>query len=390
MQINRRAITVGTTFFLAAATGHVMQNGETISARLRGADAPAAPVLASVTSTAATVTVTETPAPVPAPEPVGVPAPEVVEAPPAAVPEPAPAPATAEIVVAAVPAAPEPVAAPAPVRTASGLPDLPPVEPVALAADLRLAGRIGALDAGYTKTDTAADASYSVFGIACADPTLALEPSARGMMKMTLAAPCFANERVTVSHAGLVVAMATDPAGDLTMMLPALSTTARVDVRFASGDMVAATQTVSGLDALARVGVQWRGVDGFRLHAFENGAGFDMPGHVSAAAPRERTTADGGFLTVLGDPAVDHPLMAEVYTAPAGTVLSEVMVEAPVTEATCGRLLAGQALRMVPDAAATTETVSFAMPACDAVGDSVMLGLAPVAVPAVAMVTAGD
>ena len=37
MQIKRRAITVGTTFFLAAATGHVMQNGETISARLRGA-----------------------------------------------------------------------------------------------------------------------------------------------------------------------------------------------------------------------------------------------------------------------------------------------------------------------------------------------------------------
>lgn len=396
MQIKRRAITVGTTFFLAAATGHVMQNGETISARLRGADAPETPVLASVTSTAATVAVTKTPAPTP--ESTAAPTRDVAEAPVPAAPEPAPA----EIVaVAAVPTAPEPVAATthavkepvsaaAPVLTASGLPDLPRVEPVVLAADLRLAGRIGALDAGYTKTGTAADASYSVFGIACADPALALEPSARGMLKMTLSAPCFASERVTVTHAGLVVAMATDPAGDLTMMLPALSATARVDVRFATGDTVAATQTVTGLDALARVGVQWQGAEGLRLHAFESGAGFDMPGHVSATAPRDRATADGGFLTVLGDPAVDRPLMAEVYTAPAGTVLSDVMVEAPVTEATCGRLLAGKVLRLAPGTALTDETVSFAMPGCDAVGDSLMLGLAPVAVPRVAMVTAGN
>jgi hypothetical protein len=385
MQIKRRAITVGTTFFLAAATGHVMQNGETISARLRGADATEAPVLASVTSTAATVAVKETP------EPSSVPVPAVTEAQAPVASEPPTAPAAAEIVVAAaVPAAQEPAAAPASPVTASGLPDLPRAEPVALVADLRLAGRIGALDAGYTKTDTAADANYSVFGIACADPMLALEPSARGMVKLTLAAPCFANERVTVTHAGLVVAMATDPAGDLTMMLPALSATARVDVRFASGDTVAATQAIGGLDALARIGVQWQGIEGLRLHAFENGAGFDMPGHVSAAAPRDRTTAEGGFLTVLGDPEVDHPLMAEVYTAPAGTSVNEVMLEPAVTETTCGRLLAGQALRMVPGAATAVETVSFAMPACDAVGDSLMLGLAPVAVPAVAMVTAGD
>lgn len=392
MQIKRRAITVGTTFFLAAATGHVMQNGETISARLRGAAAPEAPVLASVTSTAATVDTASSPGPGPIGQPTVTAPPESA----ASDSTTATTPAAAHVQTAAAAAVmPESrketlAAVPAKVVTGAELPDLPNLEPWALGADLRLAGRIGKLDAGYSKTESAADANYSVFGIACADPALALEPSARGMMKLTLAAPCFANERVTVSHGGLVVAMATDAAGDLSMMLPAFSATARVDVRFATGDTVSATQAVGGLEALGRVGVQWQGAEGLRLHAFENGAGFDMPGHVSAIAPRDRTTGEGGFLTVLGDPTVDHPLMAEVYTAPAGTVVSEVVVEAPVTDATCGRLVAGQALRMVPGRAAVTETVSFAMPGCDAVGDSLMLGLAPVAVPAVAMATAGN
>ena len=35
--MKRRIIMAGTTFFLAAATGHVMQNGDAIGAKLRGA-----------------------------------------------------------------------------------------------------------------------------------------------------------------------------------------------------------------------------------------------------------------------------------------------------------------------------------------------------------------
>ncbi len=375
MQIKRRAITVGMTFFLAAATGHVMQNGETISARLRGAPAPEKPVLASIESTAATITPT-----VAAPAEPAAPAAAAAE--PAAIPN-----------IAAVPAQPKAeatAAAPQAIRTASGLPDLPRVEPSALGADLRLAGRIEKLDTGYSRPETAADAAYSVFGIACTDPALALDPSARGMLKLTLSAPCFANERVTVSHAGLVFAAATDQGGELKLMLPAMSEIAAVEVRLASGEIVSTSRNVTGLDALARVAVQWRGAEGLHLHALENGAGFDMPGHVSATAPRNRMTRDGGFLTVLGDPAVDHPLMAEIYTAPAGTALGEMIVEAPVTEETCDRLVAGQALRMTPGAAPATESLSFAMPGCDAAGDSVMLALSPVAVPAVALAAGGN
>lgn len=382
MQIKRRAITVGTTFFLAAATGHVMQNSDAIGARLRGAPASEEPVLASIESTAATI-----PAAPAVPEDTAA-APALPDAG-AELSATAPAAATATPLPAEPEAEPAP-AAPPPALTASGLPDLPAAEPAVLAADLRLAGRIEKLDAGYARADSAADAAYSVFGIACTEPVLALDPSARGMLKLALSAPCFANERVSISHAGLIFAAATDKAGELRLMLPAMAREAKVEVRFGTGETVAASRTVTGVDSLARIAVQWRGAEGLHLHAFEGGAGFDAPGHVSAAAPRDRMTRDGGFVTLLGDPAVDHPLMAEVYTAPAGTAPGEMMIEAPVTERTCARLVAGQVLRMVPGAEPAAETLSFAMPGCDAAGDSLLLGLAPVQVPAVALAAGTD
>ena len=375
MQIKRRAITVGTTFFLAAATGHVMQNGDAISARLLGADNPEQPVLASVEMTAG-----------------------VLASAPASAPLPPAKPAAAE--TAAPEAAPPAVATPAPylpdaildvtaARSVPGLPDLPAAEPKPLVAGTLLAARLERLDKGYVRPETAADANYSVFGIACGDSTLSLEATARAMLRVTLSAPCFPNERVVISHSGLTVAVATDKAGDLDLMLPALAAEATVNVRIGTEEVMSATHDVTGLDALSRVAVQWEGAEGFHLSAFENGAAFGMPGHVSATQPRDRATSDGGFLTVLGDPAVDHPMLAEVYTAPVATRVDDIVVEAEVSAATCGRALDGAMLRMAPGATVQSEPLSFAMPGCDAVGDFLMLSLGPVAEAPVAVALSG-
>ena len=375
MQIKRRAITVGTTFFLAAATGHVMQNGDAISARLLGADNPEQPVLASVEMTAG-----------------------VLASAPASAPLPPAKPAAAE--TAAPEAAPPAVATPAPdlpdaildvtaARSVPGLPDLPAAEPKPLVAGTLLAARLEGLDKGYVRPETAADANYSVFGIACGDSTLSLEATARAMLRVTLSAPCFPNERVVISHSGLTVAVATDKAGDLDLMLPALAAEATVNVRIGTEEVMSATHDITGLDALSRVAVQWEGAEGFHLSAFENGAAFGMPGHVSATQPRDRATSDGGFLTVLGDPAVDHPMLAEVYTAPVATRVDDIVVEAEVSAATCGRALDGAMLRMAPGATVQSEPLSFAMPGCDAVGDFLMLSLGPVAEAPVAVALSG-
>ncbi|OYX41194.1 MAG: hypothetical protein B7Z02_16405 [Rhodobacterales bacterium 32-67-9] len=371
MQIKRRAITVGTTFFLAAATGHVMQNGDAISARLRGGDAMETPVLASVKTTA------------------GVLAPAPAAAPPAEA-----APALAETPESVLTATPTPdLTEAAAAHSESGLPDLPAAEPKPLVTGTLLAERVERLDAGYVRPETAADANYTVFGLACAKSTMTLDATARAMLSVKLSAPCSPNERVVISHSGLTFATATDKAGDLELMLPALATEAKVDIRIGADEVLTATHDVTGLDALSRVAVQWDGAEGFHLGAYENGAVFGSPGHVSADHPRDRATSEGGFLTVLGDPTVDHPMLAEIYTAPVATRVDDIVIEAEVSDATCGRALDGKALRMAPGTAVVSEALSFAMPDCDALGDAlgdfVMLSLGPVAITPLALAESG-
>ena len=53
MQIGRRVLTIGTTFFLAAATGHVMQNGDTIGERMRMANPHPSKVVVAIEDTSA-------------------------------------------------------------------------------------------------------------------------------------------------------------------------------------------------------------------------------------------------------------------------------------------------------------------------------------------------
>lgn len=121
--------------------------------------------------------------------------------------------------------------------------------------------------------------------------------------------------------------------------------------------------------SLRRFGVQWMADDSFQLHAFEKGASYGQPGHVSAGGQ------DGGQgrLTVLGDAGVENPMLAEVYTYPADATLPvEVVVEAAVTDKTCARELIGETLTSVAGAAYVTD-LTVATPDCDAAGDILVL-----------------
>ena len=82
-------------------------------------------------------------------------------------------------------------------------------------------------------------------------------------------------------------------------------------------------------------------------------------------------------------------MLAEVYTAPVATRVGDIVVEAEVSAATCGRALDGAMLRMAPGATVQSEPLSFAMPGCDAVGDFLMLSLGPVAEAPVAVALSG-
>lgn len=206
--------------------------------------------------------------------------------------------------------------------------------------------------------------------------TLDLIPEANAMIGLTLLAPCHANERVVLKHGGLAISALTTANGALFTGIPALEKTALIDVLFADGQSFGASIEMPEVADLRRFAVQWQADDAFQLNAFENGAGYNEPGHISGTDPHlpaAGAPAKGGFLTLLGDSTTENPLLAEVYTFPADAdAKPEVVVEAAVTESTCGRELLGETLSSVAGKVQVTD-LTVAMPECDAVGDYLVL-----------------
>ncbi len=206
--------------------------------------------------------------------------------------------------------------------------------------------------------------------------SLELGNADNALIAVTLIAPCHADERVVLKHAGLTITAKTTLTGALFVDLPALTQDARVEVMFKDATSVSATVAVPELATLRRFAVQWQQDDAFQLHAFEDGSDFGGPGDVSQTNPHQPiagSPAKGGFLTLLGDATTDLPMLAQVYTYPNdGKIKPEIVVEAAVTEATCGREMLGQTLQTTTGPVKVSD-MSLAMPECDAVGDYLVL-----------------
>ena len=200
------------------------------------------------------------------------------------------------------------------------------------------------------------------------DLALDVQPAAK--IGIVILAPCHAQERVVLRHAGLAVTAKLGPDGRLNSVLPALMTAARVEILFADGHTVDGSLDMAEAATLRRFGVQWQGAEAFVVHGFENGADFGQPGHVS---PVNLGSRGGGSLALLGDGTVKVPLMAQIYTFPAAPGQSaEVVIEAAVTEATCGHDLLAETIASNQDHVEVTD-LTLAMPDCSGVGDFLVL-----------------
>jgi hypothetical protein len=206
------------------------------------------------------------------------------------------------------------------------------------------------------------------------DLILSAEPSA--MIGLSISAPCQANQRVVLRHAGLAVSGKTSSTGELMVSLPAFTTNAEVSVRFPSGQTIESIIAIPEAAALRRYGVQWIGDDAFQLNAFENGAGYGERGHVSDADPQRPLAGQpqiGGFLLVLGDDQVKDPMLAEVYTYPLNQDTPvRIVVEAAITKRTCAREILAETLAEVAGEV-TIIDLTLAMPDCSAIGDILVL-----------------
>jgi hypothetical protein len=209
--------------------------------------------------------------------------------------------------------------------------------------------------------------------------TMDLLEDDNAMIGMTLLAPCLPDTDLLISHAGLVFSAKTMASGSLFLSLPALTEQAKVAVKFSNGETAESSIVIPDIGSMRRFVVQWPESDGFSVHAYEGKAGFDDPGHIWAenlATPSPAGVQDTGYLTLLGDPMTELPMLAQVYTYSSQTQ-SEIIVEAAVTENNCGFDLMGDALSSVGGKVEKTE-ITVAMPDCTAIGDYMQLpDLAP-------------
>jgi hypothetical protein len=208
--------------------------------------------------------------------------------------------------------------------------------------------------------------------------TFSAEAMPGALVALDLSAPCNSGEDVDFEQFGLRFSEQLDPEGRLRMQVPAMADDAIFVASFADGSEATADVQVPDFADYERVALVWKGPTGLQLHALENGAGYDDPGHLWAQAPgkaESATSGEGGFVSVLGSTASGYA--ADVYTYPESLMSSgsgpAISIEAEVMENTCGNTVKGSFLRALPGSGPSVTDVTMAVPGCDAVGEYLVL-----------------
>jgi hypothetical protein len=196
------------------------------------------------------------------------------------------------------------------------------------------------------------------------------------MVALDVMAPCQANAPVTIVHSGLQIMAETDALGLLTLDIPAFETPAFFSVTFADTVEETALVGLPDLRDYDRIGLNWAGDMSLELHAMEFGASFGEPGHIWQETPASAEAAvagEGGFLTVIDT----GETYAQIYTLPRATLRAgdsvRLSIDAPVTEANCTQTVVARTLRAAQGGPVDVRELSFTVPACDAVGDVLVL-----------------
>ncbi|NBZ88067.1 hypothetical protein [Stagnihabitans tardus] len=168
-------------------------------------------------------------------------------------------------------------------------------------------------------------------GHACTS-ALTLEPKTGALIVLTLEAPCLADQRVEISHAGLRFAVPMPVGRPLRLTLPALEASGEVEILLQDGRKIAEAAPVPDMKDHRRFAVSWTGPQALDLVAWDGRV------EVSLAEPRATLGTDAGWMAELGDAALPHPALAQVYTYPA-EAQAEVTLRATSLPGLCGEKL---------------------------------------------------
>jgi hypothetical protein len=120
-----------------------------------------------------------------------------------------------------------------------------------LSAGMAVAGQID-------PEDLALDAALAAAEAGCAPAIVDLTAEGPGQVGVTLLAPCYAGEMVTIDHGGLILTSALSSGGSLYVSMPVLEPDAAVTVTFQGGLMADATMPESrALQDVQEVAAQW-------------------------------------------------------------------------------------------------------------------------------------
>lgn len=141
------------------------------------------------------------------------------------------------------------------------------------------------------------------FAQGCAAPELTLGEAPSASVQLTLNAPCDAGRTVTIRHEGLALPVTLSDRGHWTGVVPVLAAQAHFTADLPAGQHLEAEQPVSGLAGLNRVVLSWQGDAPIALHGFEYGASFGDVGDVSPLTPRTADTPLGGWMAYFEEAA---------------------------------------------------------------------------------------
>jgi hypothetical protein len=259
--------------------------------------------------------------------------------------------------------------------------------PIGLATLVARGGEVGAAGAREGLGRPAPDEAPRDAGVAAApgspddgaegscDRSLEVTPEPGILLRLQLHAPCDPGVRVEIRHAGLRFALATAEDGTLDAVFPAMAAESAVMAVFADGTVLRTWISLPDARRVERVALVSEAAASLALHAFEFGALRGAAGHVHARADRPRP----GAFHSLGDPTVEAPVIAEVYTFPAGRFGSvdgvRLGVEAEITAANCARDVRADLVGSHGGARSGRTGLHLAMPACKDAGDVLVIDL---------------
>ena len=212
---------------------------------------------------------------------------------------------------------------------------------------------------------------------------LVVTPEPQAMLDLSLYAPCDGGARVEIHHEGIRISETLSDDGQLMLALPALAQEARVTLDMPDGRSAEDSAELPDIDLSDRLVLGWQGSNALALNAHVGGAAHGESGHVHPAQPHNPAQdARYGYVTVLGDPALNDAALVQVYTFPAGLGADagevDLAVEAAITAQSCGEAISARTQLIRAGRATAPRQMTLTMPQCDGFeGFLVIDGLIP-------------